>query len=712
VILVPTLHPSFLARSSDDAGAGMAKFGEAVVDDLRKACRLTTTLPTWNESAIWDKDAAGRLWRLFPTVAEVVAFVQAAHENAARGGVVVADVETSGESPLACKLLCVGLGLVMPDGRAGQMLCVPFMRKGALPYWSAEDDWRVRGLLAQMFAVCASCFHNGPFDTTVLGGHGMPCGNYSHDTMTAQHCIDAELPAGLAYVASRFTDGRYWKDDVKGDIAWVDMDDTTLRSYNLRDILSTSEILPQIEREVVRLGLWPLYQEELELSRYFARATWRGMAVDEDRRKALGAKLRAQRDSGIALLRSVAGAHGATFDPAKPTHLRYLLYDLLKFPKVKISPKSGLASTDKDAMVLLALMADKPEQIAAIKGLIDFRTGEKMLGTWVEGLPILADGRVHASWKLLTTTGRFASSPNMQNLPIAIKKMFCAARPGSNQRDGWKYVGVDLSQAELRYIGYDANDPYLLDQYAHGINVHTVNCGLFFKVRPPAGHKDMDPATEAYLRARVTELFPGESFDDFPQMTAARWKPTRVLAKNAEFGSNYLAEDETVYRVLRAKRDPDTNELLFPDIELSEVSAVLAVKKKIRPALVAWWRESQIETQRQGFHRCPISGRMRWFRAGFKSTEVVNTRIQMGVASHVNRRTVRIARRLDAQFGGAAQVVSQVHDALNVECPDEITKEVGRVLVEELSAPFALRDFPAARLPADGFDVGQYLNEV
>ncbi len=711
-LIVPTLHPAFLLRSGEDKGSGQAKFAHVVSGDIAKAKRLVRERPRWDESQIHQTDSIGRPWRLFPNADEVELFCRVALENARRGGTLVVDVETSGDHPMMSKLLCVGMGLVDSGGVVRELLCVPFLARYGLEYWAPNDRARVQALLAFILAQCPTCFHNGAFDTLVLACHGMPVGRWCSDTMQAGHVADGEMPAGLYYAASRKTDGRYWKDDVKGDVGWLDMHPTTLRGYNLRDVLSTGICLPALEADVRAIGpkAWRLYQQEIALCRYFTRATARGIAVDEERRLVLATKLRGQRDQALATLRALAG-HGGGFDPAKPTHLRHFLYEYLRFPVVKTSQKSGLPSTDKDAMVLLALYAQTPQQIAALKALVDYRVAEKSLSTWVENLGILPDGRIHSSFKLLPVTGRFATSPNIQNLPVAIKKILCAARPGTADRRGWKFVGVDLSQAELRQIGYDANDPVILEMYARGVNIHTVNCALFFGVRAPEGHEDEDPTTWAYMQEVVPKLV-GKDPATFPRTTKATWKPTRTLSKNGEFGSNYGGEDESLFKVLRSKRDPDTNELLFPDIELSEVSAILEVKRKIRPALMRWQQDVTYNAQKIGKTECPISGRVRWYRGGFKLTEVTATRIQTAVASHMNERTLEIVETLDRETSGAAQIVDQVHDALFVEAPDEYTKRAGQVMVDVLGRPFEYPGFPEARLPSGKPNVGQYLNEV
>jgi hypothetical protein len=57
-------------------------------------------------------------------------------------------------------------------------------------------------------------------------------------------------------------------------------------------------------------------------------------------------------------------------------------------------------------------------------------------------------------------------------------------------------------------------------------------------------------------------------------------------------------------------------------------------------------------------------------------------------------------------------VVQQVHDALNVECPEAYAKRCGEVMCEVLNRKFRLLGFADATLPADAALIGDYLDEV
>lgn len=862
MIVVPTLHPAALLRGRDEE-SGLAKFEQTTIADIAKALRLTRERPRWDERVIWERDSVGRLKNLFPTPEEVIEFCRNA-----LGHPVATDVESTGEQVMAAQLMCGGFA-----SANGTAMCVPFLKRGGSRYWAPHDEARVRWAVGQLLASrdTTKIIHNKSFDETVYWLNGLPVAGRVEDTLQAHHVIDSELPHALGFCGTRYLDTRYWKDDVKGDEGWLYLDDEILRAYNLRDCISTRELFPIFQAELAKMGprSQALYEQEMRITSLMARATVRGIGVDFWRRdcetasipiyskdgksvmayqKGLGPRLRDQMNSALVTLRQLAGT--SAFDPMKPVQLKELLFSRLRFPIVKMSESGLHPSTDKEAMVLLALAAGTVEQKGAIKALADFKSAQKGLSTFVDGLKITGDGRFHPTWKALTTTGRLASSPNAQNFSTAIKQIFCAGEPrfGPDKPTDWEFSGVDLSQAELRSIAYFANDPNLLTMYQRGINVHTVNAGLLFRVRPDAGHKDLDAVTESYLRNEaVPQLLKG-SFDTFSKMNDGAWKGARTLAKNFEFGcleastqvallngskpicevqpgdwtwcwaneqytptkvkrawskgrmpcvrvvmqeqghqpksvvvtadhrmllrsgaykpagelqpndrlmppfrrytaavvsvwpcgehevwdlevehpahnfaleksvfvsnSAYGAEDDTKFEVLRSKRDPATNELLFPLLRRSEVEATSIIWKRLRPYVIKYWATVQAEIKTRGYGLCPISGRVRWFRGGFKRNEMLNWNIQTSIASFMNERMLEIQDIFDRETGGSALVVQQVHDSLNSENLKGYSKRAAEVMRDVLSRPIALPGHPQATFPPDKVLHGSHLDKV
>lgn len=721
MLVIPTLHPGLLLKAGDDDG--QAKFEQTVIGDLRKGARLVTSKPTWNEAIVFEVDTVGRQWRIFPTPYEVRWFFERLYVNLARHPASIADgslvltvdVETTKDAPLLSQLICIGFGFKSPTEE--QVLNVPILSCGGARYWSPGDEEQVRAMCGTVLSderVPKLC-HNKGFDTAVLWANGMPAQGWVWDSMAAHHVLDGEMPHNLGFVASLHTDGRYWKDDSKGDGGFLGIPDVVLRTYNLRDILATQRTNPKLNRELVTRRLWNLYLEQLEGIDVMTRASMRGMLIDERRRTSrelddkgkfvgLQPQLELQRDDAVKMLREVSG--NAAFEPSKPAQVMDLFFRQLGFPVVLTSEKTGKPKVDKEAMMLLEMVATTREQKTALRGVIEFRQAEKFLGTFIHGLGKYvhpATWRFHTQWKLLAVSGRWTSSPNCQNWSKKVKAMFRAA-------PGYKLVGVDLSQAELRFMAYLANDQALLTMYAQGINVHTVNTCLLFKVRCPEP-KDTNAQTDAFLRAEVRRVH-GLDYDALPLAPLASWKPIRTLGKSYVFAANYGAEAETIHKNLRSKRDPDTNKLLFPTLLLSEIQALAIMwTKRLHPEIPMFWEDIQKQIRAAGGYFCPISGRVRWFRGGFKRNEMLNIGLQMGVASWMNQAMVDIQKTYDRETGGAAQVVQQVHDALNVEAPEAYAKRAGEVMTERLN-----RDFPLlqhrATLPADAAIIHDYLDKV
>lgn len=1076
MIVVPTLPAGFLLKSADGS-KGEARFKDTVQNDFAKAVSYLWRKPDWDERVIWSK-AGERFVNLFPTVEEVFEFFRRAV-----GKKVAADVETTGEQPLDCRLICIGFAT--EDGDA---ICVPVLKQHGEAYWTTGDWDRVRALLKGAFATShySWVFHNGSFDILVLLCHGFMVANWTDDTLLLHHCIDGELPHSLGYVTSRYLEVPYYKDDVKGKGAWLELDDLTLRSYNClhgstsviledgrckpikwlvrtkyagnvrtadgngvvkfrpvigwhrsrvkdqkwiqfrrigsrwpsivtpdhrvavwdgevrwklaenlkigdqlvlpeiafspaqrqallgtilgdsslpqspvsrgnpdaevagfecvhtdpelvkfkaawlnatvesrskgvalrlnsmvqlaefrsktwvngerripiewldqmgprgmawwfaddgclqkgkqrsgeiadsihlalcrypetdqilvrdwfqknfgtcslqqgslcmgriaarefakfigpflppsaryklprdaaypkfnddfpqhgwtalirkaievgpytptitnrgqrmdaetrwcidvdsthtfftpqalvhncRDVLTTIRALPIMLQEAQRWNLEWLYHREVKMAQLMVRATLKGLLVDLQRRDdttpdpnqfkidkktklpgtepnpdygyplGLGPKMRRVRAEALSVLQSIA--KDPNFNPASPIQLQKVLYDQLKFPVVKRSRKTQKPSSDKDAMVLLSLHATPGDQQNTLRSLAKYRRADKLIGTYVEGLQLLGDGRLHVSWKVHgTVSGRFSSSPNAQNLNGAVQRIFQAG-PGAD------FVGVDLSQAEVRGIAYQSGDPDLLLAYEKGLNVHTVNATLLFQLRNPG--EDTNQETENYLTTACPATL-NVAYADMPVAPASKWKRIRRLAKNFVFAANYGAIPETIFDTLRAERDPDTDEPLFPDLDLGLIEALKHTWETLHPSIPKWWKTITTQTKQLGHYQCPITGRIRWFRGGFKQNEMINFPIQCMVASHMDR-MIEIGDYMYQVAGDEAMIVAQVHDAIVSECHKKFTQAVKDIYMHVLNKPFPFGNYPTAVLPADEPKVGRYLNDV
>lgn len=767
MLIVPTLHPAFILRSSDsDRDDG--RFAHVVIEDLRKAFTLRKRKPVWDESEIFKKDSSGGWPAIFPTLHDVRSFVEHA-----LGQRVAVDVETTGNTPVDCRLICIGFAT-----ESGRVLCFPILRQGGAQYWD-EAEWADAREAIEFLLTDPSTpkvFHNGPFDLTVLHCFGVDVLPWGEDTMLAHHCVDAEMPHKLAFLASTRLETRFWKDEVKGDLAWLNLPDERLRIYNLRDCLTTIRCLPSLLEDIRRWGLETVYREEMQIARIMLLSTINGVEVDLERRWSLYEEFQRKYDEAYATLVRISG--DPEFKLSGPRVAKFL-YSTLKFRVERrtesIDPFTGLGrpSSDKKALSMLALQAETPEQIEGLVALARARKFDKRIGTYTgnarpsqeimdvmlilgemlrenpppEGaikIPISGDRsglrtinhpdgttRVHTVWKNLTVTGRLASSPNLQNLTDSIKGMLRA-------RKGYKWVVVDLSRAELRMIAYFAGDYELLRMFEEDLNLHTINVALMLGIRSPG--LDTDPQTEKYLETAVPKLL-GVPYESLPMMgdltpiceacaskgvtdpnacperkqsISDEWETTRRLAKEVVFADNYNATAVTIYETAKAKRHPETDVVLFPKVTLRDVEASKLQWENLHPPIVGYWDRIGKLAKMQRYLRSPVSGRIKRFRAGIKETEAVNWPIQEGVAARMNKATIRIAERLTSEAPGA-MIKIQVHDALYVESPEEHVATVKKIYKEELDGPFRLEPFAGlvyenAVLPGDKPKTGTHLD--
>jgi len=172
---------------------------------------------------------------------------------------------------------------------------------------------------------------------------------------------------------------------------------------------------------------------------------------------------------------------GRPFNLASPKQLQEILFDELKLPVLKKTPK-GAPSTNEEVLQELALDYPLP------KLLIEHRSLSKLKGTYTDKLPEdcdPADGRVHTSFhQAVTSTGRLSSSdPNLQNIPIRtdegrrIRKAFIAP-------DGWSVMAADYSQIELRIMAHLSGDKSLVDAFARGDDIHRATAAEVFDLEP------------------------------------------------------------------------------------------------------------------------------------------------------------------------------------------------------------------------------------
>lgn len=170
---------------------------------------------------------------------------------------------------------------------------------------------------------------------------------------------------------------------------------------------------------------------------------------------------------------------GHEFNLSSTKQLREVLYDQMKLPQLRKTPK-GAPSTAEDVLQTLALKHPLPKLI------LEFRTLSKLKSTYTDKLPQMIfpkTQRIHTSYHQAgTSTGRLSSSdPNLQNIPIRTEEGR-RIRTAFIADSGNKIVAADYSQIELRIMAHLSADPNLLSAFAHQLDVHTATASEVFNV--------------------------------------------------------------------------------------------------------------------------------------------------------------------------------------------------------------------------------------
>lgn len=376
---------------------------------------------------------------------------------------IAADIETEGFNRQRDKILCVGVA-EEPNTVA------IYNARGERPNLEQLQTLMEREDLRWIW-------HNGKFDIGFLRAAGFSQARVDEDTLLLSYTLDESAGVhDLEQVMSDLLGAPDYKHKLKPYVpkksdSYAKIPDHVLHPYAAWDVSGTLQIFQKLRPKVAKdPDLEKLYTKVLlPASEMLTRVEERGIYVDQDKLEENDVKL--QREMAKAE-EALEKATGLKINPRSPQQVAHLLYDVLK---LKHQGRSRGRSTDKEAL-------SKLPPHAAVKALLHYRKVQKLHSTYVKGvykaLEASGDGRVHATFLLHgTRTGRLSSrNPNLQNIPRLdyIRSMFIPT-------PGYRFVEVDLNQAELRSLAALSGDPFLCSVYTStGRSLHNEVAIEFF----------------------------------------------------------------------------------------------------------------------------------------------------------------------------------------------------------------------------------------
>jgi DNA polymerase I-like protein with 3'-5' exonuclease and polymerase domains/uracil-DNA glycosylase len=445
---------------------------------------------------------------------------------------------------------CVGFSWSRSDA-----ICIPFVAQGKPKgYWSEDEEARIVNYLRILLTHknVQVRWQNGLYDAQYVYRHWHFVPNGGQDTMISQHSVFAQLPKGLAFLASMYADWYYyWKDE--GKIASDTPEDQRWR-YNLQDCVYTREVGEALKEVAKVMGLEAVDRQQQRLFWPVLRAMQLGVRVDTERRAKMALDIQEELSHREAFLFNILG-HG--INPSSPKQMQALFYeDLNQQPilkRVAIDGRQVMRPTCDDE-ALQKIAAREPLVRPLTNAIADIRTLNKFLGDFVM-MPLDEDGRMRCSfnvagdaggksapysYRLSSSQNAFGSGGNLQTIPSEKSKSSgkAAARGSMDFRlpnirsmyvpdPGSTFFDMDLDRADLQVVVWEADDAMLKAALRLGADVHLLNVYSLDNKEPPP----------------LEELV--ESHPAYPSHRGPR-KHKREFAKVFCHATNYVGSAKTV----------------------------------------------------------------------------------------------------------------------------------------------------------------------
>ena len=382
--------------------------------------------------------------------------------------------------------------------------------------------------------------------------------------------------------------------------------------------------------------LYQVYQDfDLPLIPVLYKMEQKGMLID----RAYFENLQTEYTTEVKKLeQKIYTLAGREFNVNSPIQLSDILFTTLALPTKGIKKTTRGYSTG----------AKELEKLRPLHPIIDkiteYREAAKLLNTYIIPMPDLADknDRIHTTFtQNVTSTGRLSSKdPNLQNIPVRTSEGK-RIRTGFIAPKGKVLVSADYSQFELRLAAVLSQDHALIDDFNHGIDIHTKTASEAFGIPLDQVTKDQRRAAKAINFGIIY----GMSINGLAEATHMNYNDAK------QFMDNY---------------------------------------RKLRTPIMQYMKKTLQQAKEQGFVET-FYGRRRP-TPDVKSPNFVirqaaeraaqNMPIQGTEADLMKRAMIKIDHALPAD----ASLIMQVHDSLIVECDESQAVTVADILKSHMES--------------------------
>ena len=491
---------------------------------------------------------------------------------------------------------------------------------------------------------------NIKYDILVMENCGIHVKGKLFDTMVAHYILQPELHHGMDYLSEVYLNYKTIHIEEligqkgKNQKNMSQLEPEQIYEYACEDADVTMQLKEVLEQELIKDGTTALFEDiEMPLVRVLAYMERNGVRIDLESLKETS-HLFTERMKSIE--EQIFMHTGYSFNILSPKQVGEVIFERLKVMDKPKKTKTGQYVTSED--VLESIKTRHP----VIELILQYRGLKKLLGTYVDALPLLVNsktGRIHTSYnQTVTATGRLSSSnPNLQNIPVRdedgkeVRKAFIP-------EPGCKFFSADYSQIELRIMAHLSGDTNMIEDFRLGHDIHLATAAKIF-------HKKMEDVT----------------------------KTERNRAKTANFGIIYgisafgLAERTGLSRT-ESKEMIDNYFTTYPQIKSYMNSSIQKAKEK-----------GYIETLLKRKRYLPDINSHNATVRGFAERNAINAPIQGSAADIIKIAMIGIYRRFMEEELKSTMIL-QVHDELNFNVVAGEEQIVQKIVIDEMQNAWSM----------------------
>lgn len=544
------------------------------------------------------------------------------------------DTETTSTSPVDAEL--VGLSFAVEENKA-YYVAIPANREEALQYVNI-----FKPLYENTETLKVG--QNIKYDYEVLRNYGVDIQGRMFDTMLAHYVLQPELHHNMDFMAETLLHYRTIHIEEligpkgKHQKNMRDLDPKDVYEYAAEDADVTLKLKNVLEPMLKEKGMERLFWDiEMPLIKVLADMELNGVCLDTD---SLKETERIFKERMAHYEQHAYELAGEMFNISSPKQVGDILFGKMQLLDKPKKTRTGQYVTSEE--VLLQLRDKAP----IVDDILNYRGLKKLLGTYVEALPLLINkrtGHIHTSFnQAVTATGRLSSSdPNLQNIPVRdddgkeIRKCFVP-------EPGCLFFSADYSQIELRIMAHLSGDENMIEAFREGLDIHRATAAKIWK-------EPLDEVTNAQ----------------------------RKKAKQANFGIIYGI---TAFGLAQRMGIPN-----------GEARQLIQDYFATFPKVHAFM-ENAITTAREKKYAETMFGRRRYLPdidskngtvRGFAERNAINAPIQGSEADIIKIAMIRIWRRFKEE-GIRSKMTLQVHDELNFSVYPEERDKVENIVLTEM----------------------------